>query len=145
MLNKEFVKSKINFIQEELGILSKLKAFSFQEIVSDYFKHSTAERIIEKVIGDALDINQHIISESQKIEVPSDYKETFLALAKLKILPNDFSEAIAQSVGLRNALVHNYRKLDEKKFYNSISDCLNDYVKYCDYILKYIKNGKNHH
>lgn len=145
MLDKDFIKNKINFIQEELEILSDLQHYSFQEIVSDYFKHSTVERIIEKVIGDALDINQHIVSENKKIEVPNDYKETFLALAKLEVLPKDFSEAIAQSVGLRNALVHNYRKLDEKRFYNSIKDCLNDYAKYCEFILRYIKkqNGNN--
>ncbi|MCG2690395.1 DUF86 domain-containing protein [Candidatus Parcubacteria bacterium] len=139
MLDKEFIKNKINFIQKELEILSNLKNYSLQEIVSDYFKHSTVERIIEKVIGDALDINQHIISESQKVEVPNDYAETFLALAKLNILPKDFSEIIAKSVGLRNILVHNYRKLDEERFYHSMKDCLNDYTKYCEFILKYLK------
>ena len=143
MLDKEFIKNKINFIQEELGILSKLQNYSFQEIVSDYFKHSTVERIIEKVIGDALDVNQHIISESQKIEVPNDYKGTFLVLANLMILPKDFSETIAQSVGLRNALVHNYRRLDEEKLYHSIKDCLNDYTKYCEYILSFIVQNLN--
>ncbi|PIU15244.1 hypothetical protein COT20_01870 [bacterium (Candidatus Gribaldobacteria) CG08_land_8_20_14_0_20_39_15] len=139
MLDKEFIKSKINFIQSELEILSGFKNYSLREIVSDYFKHTVVERIFERVIGDALDINQHIISESGKIQVPNDYKETFLALTNLKILPKKFSEEISKSVGLRNILVHQYRKLNEKLFHKSIKPCLKDYTKYCDYILKFIK------
>lgn len=138
MLDKEFIKSKINFIQNDLEDLSRFKSFSLQEIVSDSFKHMVVERIFEKVIGDALDINQHIIAESKKIEVPNDYKETFLALAKLKILPEKFSEEISKSAGLRNILVHQYRTLNENLFYKSIKSCLNDYARYCEYILKFI-------
>jgi len=61
-------------------------------------------------------------------------------LAKIKILPKKFSEEISKSVGLRNILVHQYQKLDEKIFYNSIKDCLKSYTKYCAYILKHIKS-----
>lgn len=140
MLNKEFIKNKINFIQSELKVLAGFKDCSLQEIASDYAKHTIVERILERIINDALDINQHIIAESEKIEVPNDYKETFLSLAKIKILPKKFSEEISKSVGLRNILVHQYQKLDEKIFYNSIKDCLKSYTKYCAYILKHIKS-----
>lgn len=142
MLDKEFVKNKIKFIQQELVLLEKYKGCSLQEIVSDYIKHSVVERILERVINDALDINQHIIAESGKIEVPNDYRDTFLALPKIKIMPEKFTKEIAMSVGLRNILVHNYRKLNEEIFYNSIKTCLRDYTKYCDYILQYIKKIK---
>lgn len=141
MLDKEFVKNKIKFIQQELVLLEKYKEYSLQEIASDYIKHSVVERILERVINDALDINQHIIAESGKIEVPNDYRDTFLALPRIKILPEKFTKKIAMSVGLRNILVHNYRKLNEEIFYNSIKACLRDYTKYCNYILKYLKNA----
>lgn len=138
MLNKEFIKNKISFIQDELEKLSEYKNYSFEKIVSDYNKHTIVERILERIINDALDINQHIISESKIKQVPSDYRETFSVLTKLKILQKDFAENISKSVGLRNILVHDYRKLDEKLFYKSIKFCLQDYTKYCGYILKCI-------
>lgn len=144
MLNKEFIKNKINYIQKELEYLANYQNCSFEEIVSDYFKHTIIERIIEKIINDALDINQHIISEDKDIkEVPNDYTETFLCMAKLQVFSNVFANNIAQSVGLRNILVHNYRKLDEKLFYKSIKYCLRDYTRYCDFILKFIKKNGN--
>lgn len=138
MPNKEFIKNKIKFIQKELGLLAEYKDFSLQEIVSDYSKHTLVERILERIINDALDINQHIIAENEKIEVPNDYRETFDILSKMNIFPADFAAEISKSVGLRNILAHNYHKLDEEIFYNSIKSCLTDYTRYCEYILKFI-------
>jgi len=138
MLDKELLKNKLGFIQKELKMLVQYKDCSLEEITSDYFKHAVIERILERIINDALDINQHIISEIKEQEPPNDYKETFLALATIEIYPKEFAEKISGSVGLRNILVHNYRKLDEEKFYNSIKDCLGDYAKYCEYILNFI-------
>ncbi len=138
MLDKELLKNKLSFIQKELKMLVQYEDCSLEEIASDYFKHAVIERILERVINDALDINQHIISETKEQEPPDDYKETFLALAAIEIYPKEFAEKISKSVGLRNMLVHNYRKLDEEKFYNSIKDCLNDYAKYCEHILNFI-------
>jgi len=138
MLDKELLKNKLSFIQKELKMLVQYEDCSLEEIASDYFKHAVIERILERVINDALDVNQHIISETKEQEPPDDYKETFLALAAIEIYPKEFAEKISKSVGLRNMLVHNYRKLDEEKFYNSIKDCLNDYAKYCEHILNFI-------
>lgn len=137
MPNKEFIKNKIKFIQKELGILAEYSDFSLQEIVRDYLKHTLIERILERIINDALDINQHIIAESEQ-EAPNDYKETFAILSKMDIFSAEFAAEISKSAGLRNILVHNYHKLDEEIFYHSIKNCLTDYTKYCDYILKFI-------
>ena len=39
-------------------------------------------------------------------------------------------------------LVHEYDKADYSRVYNSIGDCLRDYNRYCEYILKFWKNKK---
>ena len=139
MLDKEFIKNKINFIHKDLKNLAGFKAYSLQEITSNSYRHMVIERLFEKIIGDALDINQHIIAQNKEIEVPNDYKETFLALIKLKILPKKIGEEISKSAGLRNILVHQYRELNEQIFYKSIKSCLRDYAKYCEYILRFIE------
>lgn len=136
MIDKEFIKNKISYIQKELRALADYKDCSFEEIVSSFEKHTIVERILERIINDAIDINQHLIVESGKGEIPFDFKESFLLLANLNVYPKKFAQEISKSVGLRNILIHQYRKLDEKIFYFSIKDCLRDYTKYCDYILK---------
>lgn len=139
MIDKEFIKNKIIYIQNELKALAQYKDHTFEEILSSFELHAITERIIERIINDALDINQHIIVESKKGDIPFDFRESFLLLVNFKIYPKNFAERISGSVGLRNVLVHHYRKLDEKIFYKSIKDCLKDYTKYCEYILKFLK------
>ena len=140
MLNKKLIKEKINLIQTDLLHLKDYKDLSFDEVAKNYATHKIIERIIEVIINEAIDINQHLIVELGKGRLPFDYKESFLLLAELKILPKAFAEEISQSVGLRNILVHQYRKLDEKIFYHSIKDCLKQYSQYCRYLLKYLKS-----
>jgi len=143
MLKKDFVEKKIDLIQQELVNLSELKNFTMQEIAGDFYKYNTLERLLEKIIMRAVDINQYLLREigDGKNDSPVTYRETFLRLVDIDILPKKFAEQIAQSVGLRNILAHDYddETISYEKIYNSIDDCLKDYHRYCEYILKAIE------
>lgn len=143
MINKEFVENKIKLIEDELVNLEKLAKYSFQEIVSDFMKQNTVERILEKIIIRAIDINQHLIAEMavKETELPLDYKNTFLTLVEFNVYSKEFAVNISKSVGARNALVHEYDEIDYSKIYSSISDCLKDYEQYCEYILNFLEKN----
>lgn len=82
-------------------------------IAFDYFLHKAIERIIEVIVTEAIDINQHIIAETGEGKVGFDYGQTFGELAKLGVFPKKFGNKIAKSAGLRNILAHRYRELDD--------------------------------
>jgi len=138
LINKNVIRDKMKGIQRDLIELAKFKDLSFEKLIKDYQSHKVVERIIELVINEAIDINQHLIVKSKKKDLPFDFRESFLILADLGVYPKKFAKEIADSVGLRNILVHQYRKLDEKLFYESINDCLKQYTKYCKYILRLV-------
>lgn len=143
MVNKRFVEQKIALIEKEFEDLEKLAKLSFQEIVNDFMRQAALERLLERIINRAIDINQHLIAELVKEEAPpQSYKETFFKLSELGVYPKEFAEGISKSVGTRNVLVHDYNNVDYSKIYSSISDCLKDYHQYCDYILKFIEGLK---
>ena len=141
MVDKNMVKGKINLIQNDLRQLSRFKNYSFEQIVQSYDTHKIIERILEVIVNEAIDINQYLIAESNLGKLPFDFKESFMLLTKLNVYPHDFAEEISKSVGLRNILVHQYRELDERIFYQAVQLCLNHYLKYCDYILKYLEKN----
>jgi len=141
MLNKDFIKRKIDFIQNDLVKLAGFAKLSFDEVSSDPIKQAAVERFLERIINRAIDINQHILAQCAEvaIEPPIDYRDTFLRLADSKVFSKEFSERIAQSVGTRNILVHEYDKTDQQKIYSSIADCLKEYTEYCGYILEFLE------
>lgn len=139
MIDKELVIRKIDLIQRDLQKLEKFRDYTFDEIAKDYYMHKAVERMIEVVINEALDINQHILAQSKFAEAPYDYEDSFLKLTDLDVYPEGFAKKICKSAGLRNILVHQYCKLDEEKFYHSIKECLRQYTKYSDYILKFLE------
>lgn len=142
MLREDLIQRKISLIQDDLGKLSQLSYFSLDEIAADFLKQATVERLLERIISRAIDINEHVISELSAMDTipPKDYRETFLRLAELGVYPKEFAASISKSVGTRNLLVHEYDKIDYEKVYASIEDCLKDYHKYIEYLLEFLKD-----
>lgn len=140
MIKKDLVQRKISLIQNELTYLSDFKDQTLDDIASDFTKQAVVERVLERVIMRALDINNHLISATatSKTVPPKDYRETFLRLADLQVYPEEFAQEICKSVGTRNILVHEYDEVDYRKVYGSIADCLRDYHSYCQYILDFL-------
>ena len=141
MIDKDFVKRKISLIQEDLVHLPEMTHFTLDEIAQDFMKQATLERLLERIINRAIDINRHMISEmkSEKIPSPKDFRDTFLILSELEIFSLDFAQEISKSIGTRNVLAQEYDKINRALIYNSIGDCLKDYNNYCGLILKFIE------
>ena len=141
MMDKDFIKRKISLIQEDLVNLPAMAHFSLDEIAQDFMKQATLERLLERIINRAIDINRHIISEmkTEKISSHKDYRDTFLILAELGVFQIDFAKEISKSIGTRNVIAHEYDKADPGLIYNSIGDCLRDYNEYCRSVLEFIK------
>ena len=144
MVDKEFIEEKINLITRDLSRLNVFSYFTISQMAEDFIKYGALKNMLMEIIGRALDINEHLISElaDSKIEAPKNYKETFLFLKNLKILPEDFADEISKSAGFRNAIVHEYNNLDQNIVYRTVGEAIDQYAKYCDYILKFLESQK---
>lgn len=140
MLKKNFIEKKISLIEADLEYLKKYKNDTINDIASDFVKLNVVERLLEKIIMRAIDINEHLIAElsSGDEKRPEFYKDTFLMLPKFNICSDDFANKIADSAGLRNALVHDYDNIRIGDVYQSIGEAVEQYHQYCEYILKFI-------
>ncbi len=144
MLNKIFIEEKINLIQRDLSRMKIFSEFTISEMAEDFVKYSALKNILMEIIGRAIDINEHIITElaDPKIDVPKTYKETFLLLKNLKVLPKSFAEQISKSAGFRNAIVHEYNNLDKGIVYQTVGDAIKQYSKYCQFISNFLNKKK---
>ena len=145
MLDRKFIKRKIDLIEQDLQRLTELKGMTFGEVAKDFFKYSTLKLVLMEIIGRAIDINEHLIAElvEKDIRTPLSYRETFLNLADLKVLPKKFAQEISKSAGFRNAIVHDYNNLDKYIVYSTIDEAIAQYTQYCHYILSYLLSHNN--
>lgn len=139
MFDQNFLLRKIKLIQEDLARLESFGKYSLAELTQDDKTYAATERVLERIVTRAIDVNRHILAElGNGAEKVKTYEETFLALAKLKIYPEDFAKQIAPSAGLRNILVHEYDEVNIETIYKSTVDALEQYAKYCGYLLKFL-------
>jgi uncharacterized protein YutE (UPF0331/DUF86 family) len=104
-------------------------------------KLAAVERLLERIVMRAIDINEHLISELGTGEGRSTrlmYRDTFLLLAPLGVYPQEFAERIARSAGLRSILVHDYNDADRAIVHSSIKSYLQDYHQYIEHVRSFL-------
>lgn len=143
MLRPEFVERKLQLIAEELGRLTQFRDISYDELIADTIRLAAVERILERVVLRAVDVNEHLIGDLATGSEPKTtrltYRETFLRLADYDIYPADFAERIARSAGLRNILVHEYNDVDHRIVHGSIRTALEDFTAYVDAVRDFLR------
>ena len=138
MIDKKLIKNKLADIEGYYKELESVLENSAPEIIRNHLKLRSAERLFQLIVDTSIDINTHIIAESDII-IPDDYQSTFIVLAENNILPMEFALKIAPSVGLRNKVVHKYGKVDSKRMIGDVKNEIGDYLKYMKLINEYLK------
>lgn len=83
----------------------------------------------------------HLIAESG-LKTADDYQSTFSIVAEAGMLPIDFALKIAPSVGMRNAIVHQYGDINKKLMIAHIRNGFGQYVEYVKLIDVFLKKQK---
>lgn len=138
MIDRQLVKNKLSDIKKYYEKLEVILRDEARIIIEDDLKRYTTERLFQLIVDTAVDINTHIISESDT-QVPEDYQSTFITLGENKILPMDFATKIAPSVGLRNLIIHKYGKVDLKRMIDDIKDEISDYLEYVKFVNNFLE------
>lgn len=126
-----------------MGHLEELKDYTLNELAKDFYKLNTAERLLEKIIIRATDINNHLIAElGAGTERVRGYFDSFIVLAKLGVYPQEFAEKVAENGKFCNVLVHEYNNFEKNLIHKKISEVLDDFGQYCGYILKFLEKQK---
>lgn len=142
MLRPEFVRRKLQLVTDDLGHLSRYRHVAHDEMVGDFAVLATVERLLERIVMRAIDVNRHLLVEqatgTEERTTRLTYRDSFLMLADLGVYPADFAEEIAPSAGLRNILVHDYNDADRHIVHAAVGLCLGQYPRYVEYVLAYL-------
>ena len=142
MIRPEFVQRKLHLIADDLARLVRYKDETLESLTGDDIKLAAVERMLERIVMRAIDINEHLVAELATGDERASrltYRDTFLMLADLGVYPKDFAERIANSAGLRNILVHDYNDVDRRIVHGSILTCLQDYHRYLEHLAAFLQ------
>ena len=137
MIDKTLITRKSKLIIEDLKELEAIGCLLLKEFLNDHIQQVLAERYLERAIGRMIDINYHLLIETDK-PPPADYFTSFTDVGKLGVLPAEYSRDLARAAGLRNRLVHEYDKIDNEKLYEGVKFAVKDIPIYLDFIEKFI-------
>ena len=137
MLDKEFIRKKMDLLTGYIGKLEKLSAPDIKTIKQDDSSRAAIERYFQQAVDTMIDINTHLIKHGNFGTV-DDLQSTFKMLGDFNVLGKEFSVKIAPIVGVRNMLVHRYEKLDIDMFLNNLKRNFSDFKTYLIQISEYL-------
>ncbi|MCD6114779.1 DUF86 domain-containing protein [bacterium] len=138
MVNKNFIKQKLDKIKDYYKELEEVLNLEDKEILKKIFYLRAIERVFQLIVDEMVDINLHLI-RNLELSSPQDFQSSFEIIAKKEIIPSEFALKIAPVVGLRNRLVHRYEEIDKKFFLEQIRREKEDFVKYIQYIEAFLE------
>lgn len=99
MLSKDIILRKLGKLAEYIGKLEPIKEIPFKKYVDNYFTKHTAERLIELIVEEAVDINGLIITGLGE-PPPKDYYTSLIKVGEIKVLSKDLVKRLAPTTGL---------------------------------------------
>ena len=128
-INSELVQRKITLILEDLEKVRSLAALATDGYLSDPRNEVLAERYLERIIGRAIDINYHLVTETLLL-TPKDYWDSFIQLSEVAALDSSSALSFARLAGLRNRITHEYNRLDEALIHEAHGQIVSELPEY---------------
>lgn len=129
MVRTEIVRRKLSHLDGYLRELAAYREVTLDAYLAPGGPRRAVERLIQLIVETAADINVHVVTELEGTP-PGDYRGSFLAAARVGLLPAELAERLAPAAGLRNALVHDYADVDDARVHAAIPLVLDGFREY---------------
>ncbi len=140
MHNKE-LERKIKLLREYLDKLAPYAILDSSELLRNEEKRAAMERWFQLVVDEAVDINAALAYQLGG-RIPESHKSTFFELVPLNILEMNFAEKLAESVGTRNKMTHDYEKIQHKELIELMKVFAALYKEYLKILInRFIREG----
>ena len=115
MDDRQIIEQHLQNMEEALSNLMRYHDISLEEFEKDLSLIWIAEKGLEILIQNLLDIGAHLLASEIRNDW-DDYGEIILKLGKHGVIPTDFSERIHGMAGLRNILVTSQKTRGKRLF-----------------------------
>jgi len=137
-LDREVVRRRLAGIAENLERLGAIVPLSLEQYRGDWQCRKATERVLQEIVEAAVDINQHLLVSSGAGSAP-DYRQSFLEIGRLGVIPAELASVLAPSAGLRHRLVHEYDEIDDAIVLVAVRSARSLYPAYLEAVERHLK------
>jgi uncharacterized protein YutE (UPF0331/DUF86 family) len=101
-------------VVDRVRILRGFAEVDVDELVADRVRMDSVKYTFQTAVEACIDAAHHTTA-SEGLERPATNAGAFLALAGAGLLPEELGPAMADAVGFRNLLVHQYAEIDDRR------------------------------
>ncbi len=125
MVRPEVIRKRLEKLEEYLGFLERMQAYSQEEFLSDPEHYGSAERFLQLAIETVNDIANHIIAEEElgTVDASRDIPRIF---RERGYIDQSLEDKWIRMIGFRNILVHDYLEVDRLIVYEVLQHELED-------------------
>lgn len=134
MKNPE-LERKINLLKEYVEKLAPYAELDSSELIRNEEKRAAMERWFQLMVDEAVDINSTLVYQLRG-KVSESYKSTFYELASLNVLEKSFVEKIAESVKVRNQMIHDYERIQHSELIERMKSFFEPYKTYTRILIE---------
>jgi uncharacterized protein YutE (UPF0331/DUF86 family) len=116
-------------MNQYLAELSEYGSITLEDYRTLRERQLAIERLIQLIVQTGIDINYQIL-KCLDIESPNNARDALFQIVELGILEEHLAVQLAESIKLRNLLVHLYKKIDPDIVHSLIANILRDYPRY---------------
>jgi len=130
-------KDKLNFIFEKINDIEEWTSVDISDFISDKKTRLAVYKAFQELVEASFDIVAMACRDSRIIS-KDDYAN-IEALYQKNLIEEGLKNALAESNGLRNRLVHRYNTLDDTIAFESILELLPNFKYFAEVIEKWLK------
>ena len=135
MSNRAIIENKISHIRKYLRILDGYQKYSRKEIEGNIDLKGAVERYLYLAAQATIDLSEAAVAY-KNFRKPTTMSESFYILNEEKIISNELTEKLVKMTGFRNAVAHDYEKLN----YEIVYDVLQNKTKDIENFIEIIKS-----
>ncbi len=130
-------KDKLNFILEKVNDIEEWTSVDISDFISDKKTRLAVYKAFQELVEVSFDIVAMACRDSRIIS-KDDYAN-IEALYQKNLIEEGLKNALAESNGLRNRLVHRYNTLDDTMAFESIQTLLPNFKYFTEVMEKWLK------
>ncbi|MEC4813459.1 MAG: DUF86 domain-containing protein [Scytonema sp. PMC 1069.18] len=136
-IDSEVVLVRIRLMTKYLNTLEPCRSMSLDEYLGDFRQQLIVERLLQLLAEASLDMNKYLLSQLYNINPATNF-DSFSEAGRQGIINQDLAANLAQAVGMRNILVHQYKDIDSRIVFSAIPKALKQYPLYIQQVTAYL-------